>query len=207
MSVILDALRKSENERQQSAVPSIGDAPAVVHNTGVPKWIVAIIAALAAGVLILGWAWWQSGSSDEAAVAIVRPTGVLPRTDSLVPTTTSGAVRSLAREPTVGSAESSQTSQQAPIEPVVQAAPAAEVPIMVIGPPTIMELLAAGVVLPELTLELHVYSASPAERFIRINSASYREGEVLSEGPRVISITAEGVILDYRGQNFLLSAD
>ena len=70
-----------------------------------------------------------------------------------------------------------------------------------------MELLAAGTVLPELTLELHVYSGTLAQRFIRINSASYREGDVLSEGPRVVSITAEGVILSYRAQEFLLSAD
>ncbi len=78
---------------------------------------------------------------------------------------------------------------------------------MVIGPPTMMELLGAGTVLPEMTLELHVYSRTPAQRFIRINSASYREGDVLSEGPRVVSITQEGVILDSRGVEFLLSAD
>ena len=33
MSFILDALRKSESERQQSAVPGISDVPAVVHST------------------------------------------------------------------------------------------------------------------------------------------------------------------------------
>jgi general secretion pathway protein B len=70
-----------------------------------------------------------------------------------------------------------------------------------------MELLATGTVLPQMTLELHVYSRTPAQRFVRINSASYREGDVLSEGPRVVSITQEGVILDYQGQEFLLSAD
>jgi hypothetical protein len=78
---------------------------------------------------------------------------------------------------------------------------------MVIGPPTMMEILAAGTVLPQMTLELHVFSSTAAQRFIRINSASYREGDVLSEGPRVVSITEEGVILNSRGQEFLLSAD
>ncbi len=78
---------------------------------------------------------------------------------------------------------------------------------MVIGPPTMMELIVAGTDLPELSLELHVYSATASERFVRINSASYREGEVLTDGPRVLSITTEGVILAYRGQSFLLSAD
>jgi len=202
MSFILDALRKSENERQQSAVPSISDVPAVVHDARVPKWVVGIIATLSAGILVLGWAWWQSGG--EGNVANVRPSGVLPQTQTVSPASTASTVRNLAREPGAGTAS---VSQQTSASPVVQPAPEPDTATMVIGPPTMMELLAAGTVLPEMTLELHVYSGTPAQRFIRINSASYREGDVLSEGPRVISITQEGVILDYQGQEFLLSAD
>jgi len=202
MSFILDALRKSENERQQSAVPSISDVPAVVHDARVPKWVVGIIATLSAGILVLGWAWWQSGG--EGNVANVRPSGVLPQTQTVSPASTASTVRNLAREPGTGTAS---VSQQTSASPVIQPAPEPDTATMVIGPPTMMELLAAGTVLPAMTLELHVYSGTAAQRFIRINSASYREGDVLSEGPRVISITQEGVILDYQGQEFLLSAD
>ena len=202
MSFILDALRKSENERQQSAVPGISDVPTVVHDARVPKWVLGIIATLSAGILVLGWAWWQS--SGESNVANVRPSGVLPRTQTIPPANTAGTVRNLAREPDAGTASASQQTTAAP---VVQPTPEPDVPTMAIGPPTMMELLAAGTVLPEMTLELHVYSGTPAQRFIRINSASYREGDVLSEGLRVVSITEEGVILDSQGQEFLLSAD
>ncbi len=202
MSFILDALRKSENERQQSAVPGISDVPTVVHDARVPKWVLGIIATLSAGILVLGWAWWQS--SGEGNVANVRPSGVLPRTQTLPPANTTGTVRNLAREPGAGTAS---VSQQTTVAPVIQPAPEPDTATMVFGPPTMMELLAAGTVLPEMTLELHVYSGTPAQRFVRINSASYRAGEILSEGPRVVSITEEGVILDSRGQEFLLSAD
>ncbi len=196
MSFILDALRKSENERQQSEVPSISDVPAVVHSTRIPTWAVASIAALSAGILLLGWAWWHSADVAEVEVADVRSSGL--QTQAASRFATSGAVRSLAREPIAA-------AQPAAASPVTR--PVAATSTMVIGPPTMMELIVAGTILPELALELHVYSPTASERFVRVNSASYREGEVLTEGPRVLSITSDGVILDYRDQSFLLSAD
>ncbi len=204
MSFILDALRKSETERQQSAVPSISDVPAVVHRTRVPTWTVGIIATLSAGILLLGWAWWQNTNVGEAEVADVRPSGLQLQNQGVSRSATSGAVRNLAREPV---AAVPPALQPASASPATQFAPEPRTSTMVIGPPTMMELIVAGTDLPELSLELHVYSATASERFVRINSASYREGEVLTDGPRVLSITTEGVILAYRGQSFLLSAD
>jgi general secretion pathway protein B len=160
--------------------------------------------------LVLGWAWWQS--SGEGNVATIRSSGVLPRTQPVPPENTADIVRNLAREPgtatgTAAATATTSVSQQAAVAPVIQPAPEPDAATMIIGPPTMMELLATGTLLPEMTLELHVFSRTPAQRFIRINSASYREGDVLSEGPRVVSIIEEGVILDYRDQSFLLSAD
>lgn len=198
MSFILDALRKSENERQQSEVPSISDVPAVVHSTRLSTWAVASIAALSATILLLGWAWWHSTDVGEVAVADGGSIGLRPDTQAVSRPATSGAVRNLAWEPVAA-------SRPAASSPVTR--PVAATPTMVFGPPTMMELIVAGSILPELALELHVYSSTASERFVRINSASYREGEVLAEGPRVLSITADGVILDYRDQSFLLSAD
>ncbi len=203
MSFILDALRKSENERQQSAVPGISDVPAVVHSTRVPKWILGVVAALSAGVIFLGWAWWQSTTVDETGIANVRPTGVLPRGPTESPAMTADSVRNLAREPAASETQTISPPPAAATPPVVEPA----TPRIVIGAPTMMELLAAGTVLPELTLEFHVFSSTPAQRLVHINSLSYREGDILPEGPRVISITAEGVILDFRGQDFLLAPE
>lgn len=198
MSFILDALRKSENERQQSEVPSISDVPAVVHNTRLPAWAVASIAALSAAILLLGWTWWHSTDVGEVAVANIGSSGLRPDTQAVSRPATSGDVRNLAWEPVAA-------SRPAAASPVTR--PATATPTMIFGPPTMMELIVAGTILPELALELHVYSSIASERFVRINSASYREGEALAEGPRVLSITADGVILDYRDQSFLLSAD
>ena len=43
------------------------------------------------------------------------------------------------------------------------------------------EVLAQGTQLPELRLDLHVYDADPAKRFVFINMRKLREGETLPE--------------------------
>ena len=69
---------------------------------------------------------------------------------------------------------------------------------------TMDQLLSSGAQLPELNLELHVFAASPADRFVFINSSKYQEGESLPEGPRLVAITEEGVVMDHQNQSFLL---
>jgi general secretion pathway protein B len=58
--------------------------------------------------------------------------------------------------------------------------------------------------LPPMKLDAHFYSEDASRRFVMINLHKYREGERLSEGPQVDSIEADGVILSYQGQRFLL---
>ena len=70
--------------------------------------------------------------------------------------------------------------------------------------PTADEVSAGGGV-PQLHLDLHVYSAKPQERFIFVNSHKYREGDTLQEGPVVEQITQSGAVLNYRGSRFLLT--
>ena len=50
--------------------------------------------------------------------------------------------------------------------------------------PTIDDVALQGGV-PEMHIDLHVYSANPQERFVFVNKRKYREGETLQEGPRV----------------------
>jgi general secretion pathway protein B len=61
--------------------------------------------------------------------------------------------------------------------------------------------------LPPLRLDLHVYAANPAERYAFINMHKVHEGDVTPEGVRVTQITREGVVLDYRGTEFLLGRE
>lgn len=56
---------------------------------------------------------------------------------------------------------------------------------------------------PALSVEVHVFDRLAEKRWIMIGGRRYREGEVLSEGPRVVEINEEGIVFDYRGQQSL----
>ena len=71
MSFILDALRKSEHERQRSAVPGLSHVPLATPRRELPGWALLVIGVLAAAVLVLGGAWWQSQRSLGAPAASV----------------------------------------------------------------------------------------------------------------------------------------
>jgi hypothetical protein len=51
-----------------------------------------------------------------------------------------------------------------------------------------------------LRLDLHVYDANPAARFVFINMRKLREGESLPDGVRVDQITSTGAELSYHGK-------
>jgi len=72
---------------------------------------------------------------------------------------------------------------------------------------TVPSYAALSSTLPPLRLDLHVYGNTPAERYAFINMHKVREGDVTPEGVRVVQITHEGVVLDYRGTEFLLGRE
>ena len=67
------------------------------------------------------------------------------------------------------------------------------------------QLRAGGILaLPDLHLDIHVYSETPADRFVFVNMTKHREASRLQSGPVVEEITPEGVVLTYQGTRFLL---
>ena len=52
MSFILDALRKSEHERQRGAVPGISHVPLAAPRREVPRWAFGVIGMLAVAVIV-----------------------------------------------------------------------------------------------------------------------------------------------------------
>jgi general secretion pathway protein B len=243
MSFILDALRKSEHERQRSSAPGIANVPFGAPRKVLPVWAVALIVVLALAVLALGGAWlrseWSAGArqarsaapaeapSAPAAVASRAPTAERPAPSSERPAQL--AERSLAREsprPVAPQTQSSLRGASASPSPSTLAAPApapapaeradeprparterALEPAARGGPvlPSAASLEAEGVAVPKLELQLVAFYDSPADRYVFINGAKYREGATLAEGPRVISITTNGAVLAYLGREFMLT--
>jgi len=203
MSFILDALKKSETERQQQGPSDFVNIPSGSESPGAPRWLWAlgVLLAVNLGVLLV----------------------VLLRNDTAEVVPATAQVSSTRQEPAAGASFSeqirearereaaSQTSTAAAPEPVVETpatAPARPRPqsgFTLAALPTADELIANGQLqMAALHLDIHVYSDEPAERFVFINMVRHREKSRLAEGPVVQEITPEGVILDYRGTRFLL---
>jgi len=58
--------------------------------------------------------------------------------------------------------------------------------------------------LPAMKIDAHFYTDVPGRSFVMINLRKYKPGERLAEGPQVMEIVPEGVVLSYQGRQFLL---
>lgn len=56
---------------------------------------------------------------------------------------------------------------------------------------------------PALAMDVHVWNADPAKRFVLVNGRRYHEGDQLSDGPQIVEITGQGMVLQYNGQRVL----
>lgn len=68
MSTILDALKKSEQERKRSNVPTLSDMPVPQESSRWPLYIIAILSlvlALVVGVLLSQWLSASNGANEN----------------------------------------------------------------------------------------------------------------------------------------------
>ena len=203
MSFILDALKKSETERQRQSGPALLEMRIVRQTHPVPAWVVIVGLLLIACVAVLGWLAWRPAS---VLVASAPPTKVPA-------TTIMNTSPALAQAPPVAARQSVSPAMTATEQPPAVANPADIEAAVAADPATTRSENAArslrnyatisGTV-PELRLDLHVYAANPAERYAFINMHKVHEGDVTPEGAQVREITREGVVLEFRGSEFLL---
>lgn len=251
MSFILDALKKSENERKRTIGPSLADAPVRRHRGERPWWAFAVAGLLVVnlGVLLIVLMRNDDGAQAMPAAtlpAATAPAAVPPATSapaaapaakpSAPPATTSPAVRSLAEEAGAyqdpwpedgdiafdpsGHPQLSAAANVPPGPSIVRPIEAPAVAPLRSRPalesraaagnetskevlPSAGSLIAAGTSLPDLHLDIHVYSTNPAERFVFVNMRKYQEGQTLTEGPTIERITPEGAILNQQGLRYL----
>ncbi len=246
MSFILDALKKSENERQRQVGPSLADVQVSERRNAKPWWAVAVGALLVLNLGVLLVVLMRDGdarssappaapenSAANTAVTTDARAGTqmpLPASASRMPrenppftTPTDPAVRSLADEAGGEAGAPSDADPTLAVAGNVPGGPPLVRPIEApaVAPatipaqaetqvaqdevlPTQTDLAAGGTALPEMHLDIHVYSAKPSERFVFVNMRKYTEGQALKEGPTLERITSDGAILNHQGLRFLL---
>lgn len=216
MSFILDALRKSEIERQRQSGPSIAELPVAREDRRLPVALLAIGLLLVVNVGVLLFFLLRDAGQPAAdappAAAAAAPVVAAP---GPVPAPT---MASAAQAPVTNAAEDSATapdfSGTATLPP--------EAPDPTLLPDTPVATASGGVTysdapapananvaaltagLPELAIDLHIFTDDPTRRAVFINGRRYTQGDSIVEGPRVEEITRDGAVLNYRGQRFLL---
>jgi general secretion pathway protein B len=227
MSYILDALRKSEQERQPGT-PARPGGP--VHNVSLPwrgGWllvvgIILLLFLLAAAVVI--WHSTVSHISSEAAVAVTSP--------SVAATAAPPAAEPVAVTPPPATAEkrespvrdlAEQTQVPVPVAPkkpstaprrkvaAIKQRPSSQAdgpavlletdntPLLQQMPPEMQRAI------PPMAVTIHVYSPQESQRILFINNHEYHKGSLIEGGVRVEEIVPDGVVLSYQGERFKLS--
>lgn len=204
MSFILDALRKSENERREQAPPALAATPQAVPKQKRTIWLPILVIVLMVNVIVFGAIFL---TRDEPLPAAAAPL-----------TATEPEVRSLRKEvivaastekPAITATAEIPVTAPIPVTPVSTSEPAP------VSSETIQERLpslgqmkAAGLVsVTYLHIDMHVYAGDAEKRFVFINMKKYREGDQLLEGPTIEEITPEGVVMVQQGNRFRLDRD
>jgi general secretion pathway protein B len=233
LSFILDALKKSENDRQRQVSPALFEVKVAAPRRKFPVWAIGLGALLAVNVVVLAWVLMRepaasaatpatasapaaAADSETSDMVTVRMPANVSSTVTVAPNNPEAGVVApslappLAEEPLLSGQEPSVPPDYNANDYVPAVSPTqarADALRRSGNVPSRDEAIAQGVQLPDLRLDLHVYSPKPADRFVFINMRKLREGESLPEGVRVEEITPAGAELSYRGKRFELDGN
>jgi general secretion pathway protein B len=231
MSFILDALKKSEAERQRQSGPTLLELRVSPQRRRYPLWAlwVGVLLALNAGILLFvlfrrptaPTAVSLAGTRLAAIPVAVAPLPVAAPAPSVPSAPIAPPAATLATVAPLASASGASNAVPAAAPASASANPADDAPALPPGtrtnppppPPAaaptsdyegLPNLSSLGGSLPTLQLNLLDYSELATERYALVNMHRVREGDVLPEGPRVLAIMRDGVAMDFNGQQFML---
>ena len=227
MSLILEALRKSEAERRRGAAPDLHTelptSPVLARST-VPGWVLWMLAATAA-IALLAWllSAWLRAPVPASAVVRAQPMHAekpvpppLPPVKRLSPPPAAVAPVAVvaAAAPTIKATPAATPPAELlpppALEPSAPSAPTAPTAPTALAPPTDDALRLSDLspderkALPPLKLSMHLWNDDPTRRFVILDGNRLREGD--RDGDAVITaITSDGVLLDWNGRRIKLS--
>jgi len=202
MSFILDALKKSETERQEQTGAEFSNVPSSPGEPQSFKWLWILALLLLVNVIVLFGILLREEKVPDTPVPVKHTPVEIgqPAGSSFEDRIAEARQNQPAPDATTAEATPLRTADTAPVETPPQTVSQSRPRLM-----TIDELRLDGTLaLPELHIDIHVYAEDPAERFVFINMKKHREKSQLDEGPVVVEITTDGVILKHQGSTFLL---
>jgi general secretion pathway protein B len=210
MSFILDALKKSEAERLRQDTPGFADLPVSAPEQSSFQWIWIVVALVVINLGVLTVILMKPDRVEEpvAATPAAEMTtespaaaGLSALVDEPGPVRRPAATAVTTPDPITRAVTAGTTQSFDPAPPVARY----ESPQIAESHATFNDLRAQGVLqLPDMHIDIHVYSSEPEDRFVFVNMSKYKERATLDEGPVVREITPDGVILEHFGTKFLL---
>jgi general secretion pathway protein B len=208
MSFILDALKKSEEERLRQQNPSTLPTALPRSNGRTPAWVWALLCLLVVNLVVLAVVLLKPRADVPtiAATPVVVAAAVVPTETITKAAPSAPKLNGVDEEAAPDSQGSGIATQSAPVTtpPSLPASLPASVPASV---PTRNQQLAAGANLPPATLNLHVFDADRTKRFVLLNGERLREGDTNRDGLTVVTITPEGVVLSFGAASFAVSIE
>lgn len=221
MSLILEALRKSEADRRRGETPNVhlelSPSPEV-RRRGIPTWGWWMVAAVIGAT---GW-WLFHGKTSPAAPGVapfavstslarhhIDQAGALPSVRHLTPP----PMHATAPTPTPKMTANPRTTLPSlpgdlplvshTVAPVAIApstpTSSADSTVLHLSDLTIDERRG----LPPMKLSMHMWNQDPTQRFVILDGNRLHEGDRIGEAI-VTAITADGVILDWNGRRLEL---
>ncbi len=201
MSLILEALRKSEAERRRGSTPDVAMElpPTVLPRTrSNPAWLVPVVLFAVVAVLV-AW-WWSQGHVDPpagnqplATAPSAEPSLEVPPPPLVVARPAPAQNATSAPQPPANApaAEPMPFPTPAPVQPQPMPPPAP------VDTSVIADIDATS--LPPVKLSMHMWDTLPGKRFVIL------DGQRMGEGDRnglvtVVAIERDGVVVERNGQ-------
>ena len=224
MSYILEALKKSQAERQLGELPSI-HAPQVQLHDGAasasarrtPVWLALGGVAVAVAAALLLWQPWQADAAAPAAAAVVpavlaqavpAPLPVAAPPAAVAPAPVAAFVPPAATAAPVHHARpvaepKQETPGQAVSPPVAAPAPAAPAPAAEESVPGMRDLPEPiQRQIPAVAIGGYIYSKNPADRLLLIDKVLRHEGEELAPGLVLEKLQPKAAIFSFKGYRY-----
>jgi len=231
MSYILDALKKSEQERGHGNTPgvqTIHSASINYHNQKKSYWPYILIAAVVLNLIAIVYFILQKNDNNQDMSPATSQTISLDQATTQADKTKTAPQATIATQPT-------KSVNSIKAQPTGNNSPAPDTANIEIAKPTqtntaINETVATKQVepttnsateqivdfhdlppsiknqLPAIIISAHVYSSNPAQRSIVINNNFLEEGEYIIDDLVLHTITPNGAILNYQGTLFRYGA-
>ena len=187
MSYILDALNKSEQERERKQTPGLkslrGEPPPNRFQLRHFLYLLALLAIFNSIVI-----FFYLGNQSQPTVGI-RPHGETPLDRSLV-------TGNAARDETPSTSLITSADQSAGFTTQVTS----DNTVTVNG---LREQVLSQ--LPDIKITAHIFSSDPALRMVNINGLSRREGDFVRDGLMLVEITKSGVVMNFSGDAYVIN--